>query len=67
MLSERLQELERERIVERTVVPETPVRVEYSLSKKGRELATAIDAIAQWADKWVELDPPRARPRGRKP
>lgn len=53
MLSERLQELEREGIVDRTVIPETPVRVEYALSKKGRELATAIDAITQWADKWV--------------
>src|SRR5947209_14680371 len=39
MLSERLQELEQEGIVERTVVPETPVRVEYALTKKGRALA----------------------------
>lgn len=54
MLSERLQELEREGIVARTVVPDTPVRVEYSLSKKGRELAAAIDAITQWAEKWVD-------------
>ena len=36
MLSERLQELEQEGLVERTVVPETPVRVEYSLTKKGK-------------------------------
>src|SRR5580765_7553050 len=49
MLSERLQELELEGIVERTVVPETPVRVEYSLTKKGRALASAMDAIAEWA------------------
>src|ERR1700755_1905436 len=53
MLSERLQELEQEGIVERTVVPDTPIRVEYSLSKKGRALTTAIDAIADWAEKWV--------------
>ena len=66
MLSERLQELEREGIVDRTVIPETPVRVEYALSKKGRELATAIDAITQWADKWVELESPKARARVRK-
>src|SRR5436853_7494097 len=46
MLTDRLQELEAEGIVVRTVVPETPVRVEYSLSKKGRALASAIDAIA---------------------
>ena len=52
MLSERLQELEQQGIVERTVLPETPVRVEYSLTKKGQALASAIDAIGEWAHKW---------------
>ena len=56
MLSERLQELEQEGIVERTVVPDTPVRVEYALTRKGRALASAIDAIAEWAHKWGGLD-----------
>ena len=54
MLSDRLQELEGEGIVERTVIPATPVRVEYALTKKGRALAGAIHAISAWADKWVE-------------
>ena len=54
MLSERLQELEDEGIVERTVVPDTPVRVEYALTKKGRALGDAIEAITEWAHKWVE-------------
>src|SRR5215216_2850755 len=58
MLSERLQELEEEGLVDRTVVPETPVRVEYSLTKKGKELATAIDAIGEWAKKWVKVEAP---------
>ena len=61
MLSERLQELEQEGIVERTVIPEIPVRVEYSLTKKGRELASAIDAIGAWARKWIEPEPGAAR------
>src|SRR2546428_9562303 len=56
MLSERLQELEREGVVQRTVVPETPVRVEYALTKKGRALGDAIEAITEWAHKWVELE-----------
>ena len=56
MLSERLHELEQEGIVERTVIPETPVRVEYALTKKGRELASAIDAIGAWARKWIETE-----------
>jgi DNA-binding HxlR family transcriptional regulator len=55
MLSERLQELEQEAIVERTVVPEIPVRVEYALTKKGRELAAAVKAITDWAHDWIEL------------
>ncbi|HEY7172114.1 MAG TPA: helix-turn-helix domain-containing protein [Vicinamibacterales bacterium] len=66
MLSERLQELEQEGIVERTVVPEAPIRVEYSLTKKGRALATAIDAIAGWAEKWVEIDEPAPAVRRRR-
>jgi DNA-binding HxlR family transcriptional regulator len=63
MLSDRLQELEQEGIVDRTVVPAIPIRVEYSLSKKGRALASAIDAIADWAEKWTEERPAQPRPR----
>lgn len=70
MLSERLQELEEEGIVQRTVVPETPVRVEYALTKKGRELAAAIEAIAGWAERWIALPDSGARrpakPRARR-
>jgi len=70
MLSERLQELEQEGIVARTVVPEMPVRVEYELTKKGRALASAIESIADWADKWiadVDATAAQARPaRGRR-
>jgi len=62
MLSERLQELEAEGLVERTVVPETPVRVEYSLSKKGTALAEAVDSIASWAEKYIPLQPDKAKP-----
>ena len=54
MLSDRLQELEAEGIVDRTVIPDTPVRVEYSLTKKGRALAVAFDAIADWAETWTD-------------
>ena len=57
MLSERLHELEQEEIVERTVVPETPVRVEYALTKKGRALAAAMDSISEWAEKFVPAKP----------
>src|SRR6185436_3237808 len=61
MLSERLQELEQEGIVERTVVPDTPVRVEYALTKKGRALSAAIEAISDWAHDWIEEAPAAGR------
>ena len=63
MLSERLQELEQEGIVDRVVVPDTPVRVEYSLSRKGKALAEAIDSISTWADKYVSLQEAKLKPR----
>lgn len=56
MLSERLRELEDEHIVARTVIPDTPVRVEYSLTAKGRALEPSLDAIGHWAGKWVDAD-----------
>ena len=62
MMSERLQELENEGVVARAVVPETPVRVEYSLTKKGKALAEAVDSIANWAEKYIPLQPERSKP-----
>jgi DNA-binding HxlR family transcriptional regulator len=53
MLSERLKELESEGIVVRTVIPETPVRIEYSLTAKGRALGAVVEAISTWADEWL--------------
>jgi DNA-binding HxlR family transcriptional regulator len=53
MLSERLRELESEGILARIVVPETPVRVEYELTEKGRALEHALAAVGKWAERWV--------------
>jgi DNA-binding HxlR family transcriptional regulator len=53
LLSERLRELEGEGIVERHVYPEVPVRIEYTLSPKGRELLDVVAAIDSWAERWV--------------
>lgn len=55
MLSERLKELECEGIVQRVVTPDTPVRVDYLLTKKGRALEQAVSAISAWAEEWVPL------------
>lgn len=52
LLSERLRELESAGIVLRTVYPEVPVRIEYELTEKGRELEGIVAIISAWADKW---------------
>ena len=61
MLSGRLRALEEEGIIERTVVPDSPVRVEYALTRKGRALASPINAITDWAHKWIELGTPAGK------
>ena len=39
--------------MERRVYPETPVRVEYQLTEKGRELREVFAAVGEWADRWL--------------
>lgn len=53
LLSERLKELEAAGVIVRHVIPETPVRVEYELSDKGRALGPVVEAISTWADQWI--------------
>ncbi|UFJ39129.1 helix-turn-helix transcriptional regulator [Brevibacillus humidisoli] len=52
MLTERMKELESCNIVVRHVYPETPVRIEYELTEKGKDLESVVDAIGEWADRW---------------
>lgn len=54
MLSERLREFEDEGIVERVVIPERPVRVEYRLTTKGRDLNEVVEAISRWSSRWIK-------------
>jgi len=56
LLSERLKELEQEGIVNREVYPETPVRIEYSLTEKGRALEPIIREMEQWSQEWIEVE-----------
>jgi DNA-binding HxlR family transcriptional regulator len=53
LLSERMKELEAEGIVERHVIDEMPVRVEYSLTAKGRALEPAVRSLKVWARSWL--------------
>lgn len=53
LLSERMKELEAEGIVERRVIDEMPVRVEYCLTAKGRALEPAVRSLKVWARSWL--------------
>ena len=53
LLSERMKELEAEGIVERRVIDGAPVRVEYSLTEKGRALEPAVRSLKVWARSWL--------------
>ncbi|MCI2256978.1 helix-turn-helix transcriptional regulator [Domibacillus sp. PGB-M46] len=54
VLSERLKDLESEGIVKRNVYPETPVRIEYSLTEKGLGLEPLMRDIEKWSQAWLE-------------
>jgi DNA-binding HxlR family transcriptional regulator len=48
MLSLQLKQLEKNGLVERTVFPEVPPRVEYKLTKEGRTLIPLLEEIVKW-------------------
>ncbi|MFT8317659.1 MAG: helix-turn-helix domain-containing protein [Sporolactobacillus sp.] len=54
MLAARLRELEKLKIVERRVDTGYPVRVNYKLTEKGKEISPILDEVHRWADKWYE-------------
>jgi DNA-binding HxlR family transcriptional regulator len=51
MLIQQLRELERDGIVSRTVFPQVPPKVEYSLTKWGQGMCPALDELLEWAAK----------------
>jgi DNA-binding HxlR family transcriptional regulator len=53
LLSERMKELEAEGIVERRVIDDMPVRVEYALTEKGHALEPAVRSLKVWARSWL--------------
>lgn len=48
VLTQTLREMERNGFVTRTVYPEVPPRVEYTLTTMGRQLGEAICSLWQW-------------------
>ena len=53
VLSENLGELESKGLLTRTVYSESPIRVEYGLTDKGRELDGIFVSMRIWGEKWA--------------
>lgn len=59
LLSDRLGRLVEAGIVAKIPYQERPVRHEYRLTEKGRELSPALIALMQWGDRWCrDGEPP---------
>jgi DNA-binding HxlR family transcriptional regulator len=59
VLTDRLNRLVDEGILERVRYSERPERYEYRLTKKGRDLNIALSGLRQWGDKYISDKPPR--------
>lgn len=49
LLSQRLKELEGQGLIRRTVIPTTPVQINYSLAPTGLALIEALQPLAKWS------------------
>ena len=60
ILAARLDELERNGVVDRRQYQSAPARHEYVLTDKGRDLYPVIATLLAFGDKWLSLDGPPA-------
>jgi DNA-binding HxlR family transcriptional regulator len=58
VLTDRLNRLVEEGILERVRYSERPERYEYRLTPKGRDLNIALTALRQWGDEYLSERPP---------
>ena len=56
-LAERLAQLDKFGVVQRKVYPESPLRVEYSLTVKGHEVYKILCELADWSKRWAGKEP----------
>ncbi len=52
MLTKTLRELEAHGLISRTVYPEVPPRVEYSLTEKGKSVIPILDELCEWGKRY---------------
>ncbi|WP_254769325.1 winged helix-turn-helix transcriptional regulator [Salinilacihabitans rarus] len=53
VLSDVLEDLETKRLIDREIVSEKPVRVEYSLTELGESLEPVISEMADWGNEYL--------------
>jgi len=56
ILSARLKEMERDKLIQRKVYSETPVRVEYTVTEKGKALLPILDQMSLFSMKFCQKD-----------
>lgn len=56
MLTLQLRELEASGIVQRTVYPEVPPKVEYSLTELGLSLEPVLQTMLHWSEKYLQQE-----------
>jgi DNA-binding HxlR family transcriptional regulator len=54
MLTRQLRELEKDRLVERTIYPEVPPKVEYSLSEFGMTVEPILRLLQKWGIQYLD-------------
>ncbi|MEU2288961.1 helix-turn-helix domain-containing protein [Streptomyces sp. NPDC013178] len=68
LLSQRLKELESAGLIQRIVVPSTPVQISYRLAPEGQALVHALGPLAQWSMRRSGTrGPDRSRPPATRP
>ena len=54
-LTEQLRELEDKKIIKRTIYPEIPPKVEYSLTEIGSSIEPVLKTLCDWGNEYLEL------------
>lgn len=58
MLTKQLRELEDDGVITRTIYPQVPPRVEYSITDFGRTLIPILQALCSWGAHYLEIEDP---------
>jgi DNA-binding HxlR family transcriptional regulator len=54
MLTQQLRELEKDKLISRTVYPVVPPKTEYSLTEFGKSLSPILNALCNWGESYLE-------------